>query len=171
MFLSRGNFKPNLTLRILPKSHLVSIELKNFFTIFHFKLECLCLTGLYRLVRCWQGKPYLPTNIILGLKRHARDNHPSVLQTFLNNAHKNCYNIGPRGLYYKTLRIRNLWEMDRFYSKLLSSSLDKHISLLRSQYITNPYCFYNTGPCGHCYKAFLTYLRCYQRNLSQSVGN
>ncbi len=30
------------------------------------------------------------------------------------------YSIGPRGLYYKTLSIRNLWEMDIFCSKLVS---------------------------------------------------
>ncbi len=34
-----------------------------------------------------------------------------------------------RGLYYKKLRIRNLWEMDRFRSKLASDALDEHTSL------------------------------------------
>ncbi len=33
------------------------------------------------------------------------------------------------GLYHKTLRIRNLWKMDRFFSKLVSFGLDKHTSL------------------------------------------
>ncbi len=32
-------------------------------------------------------------------------------------------------LYCKTLRFRNLREMDRFRSKLVSSGLDKHASL------------------------------------------
>jgi len=34
-----------------------------------------------------------------------------------------------RGPFYKTLRFRNLQEMDRFCSKLVSSGLDKHASL------------------------------------------
>jgi hypothetical protein len=35
-------------------------------------------------------------------------------------------------LCYKTLQIRNLQKNDRFRSKLASSGLDKHASLLRS---------------------------------------
>ncbi len=35
----------------------------------------------------------------------------------------------PWGLYYKTLRICNLWETDKFRSKLASSGLDQHTSL------------------------------------------
>ena len=34
-----------------------------------------------------------------------------------------------QGLYYKTLRIHNLREMDRFGSKLVSYVLDKHANL------------------------------------------
>ena len=47
-------------------------------------------------------------------------------------------------LYYKTLQIRNLWVIERFRSKLVSSdqgkhtsSKNKHTSLLQNQYITN----------------------------------
>jgi len=32
-------------------------------------------------------------------------------------------------MYYKTLRIRNLRDLDRFRSKLVSSDLDKYTSL------------------------------------------
>ncbi len=35
----------------------------------------------------------------------------------------------PGGLYNKTSRSRNLWEMDTFRSKLVSSGLDKQVSL------------------------------------------
>ncbi len=35
------------------------------------------------------------------------------------------------GLYYKTLRIRNLRENVKFWSKLASYGLEKHTSLLR----------------------------------------
>ncbi len=50
------------------------------------------------------------------------------------------YSIGPRGLYYKTLRTRNLQKMVRFHNKLVSfplpvskyNSLDKHASLLQN---------------------------------------
>ncbi len=37
--------------------------------------------------------------------------------------------IATRGLYYKTLGIRNLRENDIFRSKLMQSSLDKHTRL------------------------------------------
>ncbi len=47
------------------------------------------------------------------------------------------------------IRIRNLREMDRFHSKLVSSDLDKHTSLLQSPYMTNPWCFYSSGPWSH----------------------
>jgi hypothetical protein len=50
------------------------------------------------------------------------------------------FNIGPWGLYYKTLRIRNVPQREIFRSKLVSfiashkyTSLDKHASLLRNQ--------------------------------------
>jgi hypothetical protein len=33
------------------------------------------------------------------------------------------------GLYYKTLRCSNLWEMDKFRSKLAPFGLDKHARL------------------------------------------
>ncbi len=39
------------------------------------------------------------------------------------------YEINPQGLYYKTLCIRNLWEIDIFHSKLTSSGLHKPTSL------------------------------------------
>ncbi len=35
----------------------------------------------------------------------------------------------PRGLFYKTLQIRNLQENYKFRSELVSSGLDKHINL------------------------------------------
>ncbi len=67
------------------------------------------------------------------------------MQTFVNYACKKSYNINPRDLFYKNLRIRELKEMKQFRSKLVSSSLEKHTSLnkqahtslLRSLYITN----------------------------------
>jgi hypothetical protein len=41
------------------------------------------------------------------------------------------------GLYYKTLRSRNLREMDRFYSKLVTFGLDKYTSLNKqTHYLT-----------------------------------
>ncbi len=56
--------------------------------------------------------------------------------------------IWPTGLYYKTLRIRNLHKMDTFCIKLVSfymkvafTGLDKQNSLLQNLYITNPYSF------------------------------
>jgi len=42
-----------------------------------------------------------------------------------------CVVLFFRGLYYKTLRIHNLWEMDRFCSKPVSSGMDKHASLYK----------------------------------------
>ncbi len=49
-----------------------------------------------------------------------------------------------QGLYNKTFRALNLQEMERFCSKTVSflssvtyTGLDKHTSLLKSQYITN----------------------------------
>ncbi len=52
-------------------------------------------------------------------------------------------------LYYKTSRVRNLWKIDRFRSKLvcfLSSviftGLVKRTSLLRTPYIMSPYFFF-----------------------------
>ncbi len=54
---------------------------------------------------------------------------------------------------YKTLQIRNLRQIDRFFNKLVPyivdhkyANFDKRTSLLRYLYITNPYCFYSTGP-------------------------
>ncbi len=35
----------------------------------------------------------------------------------------------PEGLYFKTLRIRNLWETDIFRGKLVSSGMDKHANM------------------------------------------
>jgi len=52
-----------------------------------------------------------------------------------------------KGLYYKILRIRNLWKSDKFRSKLKSLGMGKHtrlylrISLLRSPFIVEPFCF------------------------------
>jgi hypothetical protein len=56
-----------------------------------------------------------------------------------------------QGLYYKALRTRNLQKIDRFRNKLVSfelsvpftgldthTKLNKHTSLLRSPYITDP---------------------------------
>ncbi len=37
--------------------------------------------------------------------------------------------IATKGLYYKTLRIRNLQEIDKFRSYLVSFGMDKHTSL------------------------------------------
>ncbi len=48
-------------------------------------------------------------------------------------------------LYYKTLRIRNLQKNDNFRSKQASSDLDRHTSLLRTPYITDPLCFNSTS--------------------------
>ncbi len=39
------------------------------------------------------------------------------------------YEIDLRAQYFKTLRIRNISEMDRFCNKLVSSIVDKHVSL------------------------------------------
>jgi hypothetical protein len=68
------------------------------------------------------------------------------------------FNIGPCGLYYKTLRIRNVPQMEIFRSKLVSfianhkyTSLEKHASLLRNPYIANP------GPCSQHFIFFVTY--------------
>jgi hypothetical protein len=46
-----------------------------------------------------------------------------------------CYKYSVFGMYYKTLRIHNLWKFGRFCSKL-----HKHTSLLllQNQYITYP---------------------------------
>ncbi len=38
---------------------------------------------------------------------------------------KKVYNIGPRGLYYKTLRIRNLLEIKKFRSEQVLSGMGK----------------------------------------------
>jgi hypothetical protein len=55
--------------------------------------------------------------------------------------------------YYKTLRICNLLKMGRLRSTLMSfllsvtfTGLDKHTSLLRNPFITNPSGFNSTGP-------------------------
>ncbi len=39
-----------------------------------------------------------------------------------------------KGLYYKTLRFCNLPEKDRFCSKLVSSGLDKHVSVSKQKH-------------------------------------
>ncbi len=39
------------------------------------------------------------------------------------------------GLYYKTLRIRNLWEMNRFRSKLVTFGLDKYTNLNKQAHL------------------------------------
>jgi hypothetical protein len=46
-------------------------------------------------------------------------------------------NTPPWGLYYKTFSTCNLQETDIFCSKLVSSGLNKHNSILLSLYITN----------------------------------
>jgi hypothetical protein len=52
-----------------------------------------------------------------------------------------------KGLYYKILRIRNVWKSEKFRSKLMFLRLGKHTrlylrtSLLWSPYITDPLCF------------------------------
>jgi hypothetical protein len=40
-----------------------------------------------------------------------------------------CCEYVPLGLYYKTLRIRSIWENDKFLNKLGSSGVDKHTNL------------------------------------------
>jgi hypothetical protein len=49
-------------------------------------------------------------------------------QTFINYGRNTFCNIWPRGLYYKTLQIRNLQEIYKFCCMLLSYGLDKHTS-------------------------------------------
>jgi hypothetical protein len=46
---------------------------------------------------------------------------------------RNFYSIGPWTLYYKTLRIRNLRQMDRFRSKLVSFCFDNTHNLAQKQ--------------------------------------
>ncbi len=41
-------------------------------------------------------------------------------------------------MHYKTLQIRNLQEIEKFFSKLVYSGMGKHTSLLQSPYITSP---------------------------------
>jgi hypothetical protein len=63
------------------------------------------------------------------------------------------YDTGARGVYYKTLRICNLRQMARLYSKLVASqlsvsntsfekhaSLEEHTRLLRKPLITKCFC-------------------------------
>ncbi len=52
------------------------------------------------------------------LGRLSRDKHSSILRKFVTNSRKKFHDIDPRGLYHKTLRIRNLLEMDRSRNKL-----------------------------------------------------
>jgi hypothetical protein len=47
--------------------------------------------------------------------------------------------MGSWGLYCKPLRIRHLWEIDRFRSKVTYSGLDKH-TRLNKQTNTLAYC-------------------------------
>jgi hypothetical protein len=52
-----------------------------------------------------------------------------------------------RGLYYKTLRIRNLRNVDTFCGKLVYfTGSDKHTNLLRNPYITYPWGFMVYAP-------------------------
>ncbi len=62
----------------------------------------------------------LPTNKVgkTRLGRLSRDKHSSILRKFVTYSRKKFYDIDPRGLYHKTLRIRNLLEMDRSRNKL-----------------------------------------------------
>jgi hypothetical protein len=57
------------------------------------------------------------------------------------------------GLYYKTLRIRNLQENDKVHSKLLYSGSDKHSSMGKQTHLLSTesvnyksVMFYSTGP-------------------------
>ena len=70
------------------------------------------------------------------LERLASDKHSSLSHISINYAVK-FYRISLWVLYFKTLQIGNLWETDKFPSKLASSDLDKHTSLLWNPYIEN----------------------------------
>ncbi len=62
-------------------------------------------------------------------ERLARDKHSSLFGLLNCYMKMKCCDFIPMGLYYKTLRVRNLWENDKFGSKLASFGLDKHTSL------------------------------------------
>ncbi len=56
-------------------------------------------------------------------------------------------------LYYKTLQIHEVWQMDKFLGKLVfyivsrkSTSFGKHTCLLRNLYIMNPLYIYYSDP-------------------------
>ncbi len=80
---------------------------------------------------------------------------------------KKFYNIGPTGLYHKTLRICHLQKMDIFCSKLVSFGLDKHHYLEQAKTLAYygvrtlqiHHGFYDTGPRVQCYKSIARNLR------------
>ncbi len=95
--------------------------------------------------RLW---PYLQTSKAR-LERLAGTITYCSLQTFVNYASKKLDNIGHRALYYKTLQIRNLWQMGIFQSKIVSSQL----SITTTSTWTNTLAYY-----GNC--ASVIFLLC-----------
>ncbi len=72
------------------------------------------------------------------------DKHSSLLPYKTPGAFKKSYVTVPWGLYYKTLWIRNVQQMDKFRKKLMpfiinhkDNNVDEHTSFLRKLYITN----------------------------------
>ncbi len=106
------------------------------------------------------------------LERPARDQHSSLLRTFVNYGHKKFYNTEPWGQCYKTFLVRDLrisvLSQSVIQSRLERLGIDKRSSLLQKSVIYGRKKFYNIEPRAQCYKTF------YDRNLrifviSQSV--
>ncbi len=81
------------------------------------------------------------------------DKHSSLLPYIIHDALKKSYVTVPWGLYYKTLWIRNVQQMDKFRKKLVlfidnhkHINFDKCTSLLQIPYITKLSCFILPAP-------------------------
>ncbi len=83
------------------------------------------------------------------LERPARDQHSSLLRTFVNYGRKKVYNTEPWGQCYKTFFVRDLQisvlSQSVIQSRLKKFTNDKRSSFLRKSIIYGQKKFYNTG--------------------------
>ncbi len=93
------------------------------------------------------------------------DKHSSLLRTFINYGRKKFYNIGPRGLHYKKLRIcirydkYMIWYMISYctFSKPVEVTANNNTYWRICQFTINYefIMFYSIGPWGVYYKTLL----------------